>query len=297
MSESTGRAKVRDLFRLIEVEGLDLDQLRAAYDSLVRHAPLPADAEVTAVDAGGVPSTIVRAPGVGDACTIVWFHSGGYMVGSTRAYEPFAYALSVVASAQVLLVDYRLAPENPFPAAIDDAVTAATWALTANLGGSVVIGGDSAGGGLCLATLVKLRDAGLTPVAAVALSPVTDLAGQGDSMKTNGAGIDYACTPATVQGMAVTYFPGGDPTDPRVSPVYDDLAGLPPVYVTAGSIEALLDDSTRVVEKIVESGGEAALEIGDDLGHIWPIFPTVLPEAVETLERIGKFVRDHAATA
>jgi monoterpene epsilon-lactone hydrolase len=219
------------------------------------------------------------------------------MVGSTPAYEPFACALSAVSAAQVLLVDYRLAPENPFPAAIDDAVTAATWALKTYPSHTVVIGGDSAGGGLCLATLVRLRDAGLTPAAAVALSPLTDLAGQGESMKINGSGIDYACTPETVQGMAVTYFPGGDPTDPRVSPVYDDLTGLPPLFVTAGSIEALLDDSTRVVEKIIASGGEATLEIGDDLGHIWPIFPTVLPEAQATLERIGNFVRQYATSA
>lgn len=295
MTELTGRDQVRDLYRLIEGEGLTLDDLRSAYDRLIAHAPLPDDIRVTEVDAGGVPSLLVTAPGASSRRTIVWFHSGGYMVGSAQAYRHFAYELSRAADAQVLVVDYRLAPENPYPAAIDDAVAAAAWTLEEFPADQVVIGGDSAGGGLCIAANVILRERGTQPAAVIALSPLTDLAGQGESMKTNGAGIDYACTPETVVGMAVTYYPGGDPTDPRVSPVYDDLHGFPPLYVTVGSIEALLDDSTRLVDKVNAAGGSATLEIGEDLGHIWPVFSTILPEATATLARLADFVRTHTA--
>ncbi|KAF0957119.1 alpha/beta hydrolase [Rhodococcus sp. T7] len=297
MTELTGREMMRNLYRLIEGDGLSLDDLRSNYDKLIAHAPVPADISVSEVDADGVRCLLVGVAGTSEGRTIVWFHSGGYMVGSADAYQNFGYQLSKASGAQVLLVDYRLAPEDPYPAPIEDAVTAARWAIRTCPEGSVVIGGDSAGGGLCIAANVILRDAGLRPAAAIALSPLTDLAGRGESMKTNGAGIDYACTPETVAGMAQVYYPNGDPLDPKVSPIYDELHGLPPLYVTAGSIEALLDDSTRLVEKVNAAGGDAILEIGDDLGHIWPTFFSILPEGQATLERLGGFVRTHAKSA
>jgi epsilon-lactone hydrolase len=290
---TTPRERVNALFHEMPAEPPSMQALRDAYDAVVAHGEVPSDIVEEEVDAGGVRVLIVTAPGASTQRAVVWYHSGGYMVGSVHAYRAFAYRLSRAADAQVLLVDYRLAPEHPFPAAIDDALAAARWALETYVAGSIVIGGDSAGGALSLRTLVELRDLGLRPTAAVSLSPLADLALTGESITANAA-TDVAGSYAGFVGIAETYHPGGDRTEPRSSPFYSDFTGLAPLYLSAGSLEILLDDAIRIAQKIRVAGGEVTLDIGDDLGHIWPIFFDILPEADETVERIGAFIRQHA---
>lgn len=294
MPNSTPRERVEALFLTMPAEPPSMEALRDAYDRVVAHGEVPKDLDAISVDAGGVPALLVRAPGSSADRIVVWYHSGGYMVGSVDAYRAFGNRLSAAADAQVLLVDYRLAPENPFPAAIDDAVAAARWALETYPSDSVVIGGDSAGGALSLRTLVELRDLGLRPAAGISLSPLADLALTGATITTNAA-TDVAGNYEGFVGIGETYHPGGDRTHPRSSPFYSDFADLPPLFLAAGSLEILLDDSVRIARKIEDAGGDVTLEIGEDLGHIWPIFFSILPEGEATTLRLGDFVREHTA--
>jgi len=294
--------RVRELYQLIapdsgEPEELGLEELRDRYETLLATAPLPDDIEVTPVDADGVAVLRVRAPGVSTARTLVWLHSGGYMLGSARGYRAFGYELSRAADATVVLVDYRLAPEHPHPAALDDALAAAGWALAQGTPESTVLGGDSAGGALCVATLVGLRDrGGPLPAAAVSVSAMLDLAATGESMDTK-CDVDPVCSRDTVAMLAGAYLGGKDVADPTASPLYADVSGLPPIFVTVGSAETLLDDSVRLAEKVRAAGGEVTLEIADDMVHIWTLFHSILPEARGSIDRIGAFVRDHSKPA
>jgi epsilon-lactone hydrolase len=299
MAGSVALEQVRELYRIIapESEELALDELRERYETLLATAPVPDDIDVVAVDANGVAALQVRAPGASSTRTLVWLHSGGYLLGSAQGYRAFGYELSRAADATALLVDYRLAPENPYPAANDDALAATEWALNKGNPNSTVLGGDSAGGALCVATLVSLRDrGGALPAAAVCVSPMLDLAATGESMDTN-RDVDPVCSRETVAMLGGTYLGGGDVTNPIASPLYADVSGLPPILLTAGSAETLMDDSVRLAEKVRAAGGEVTLEIAEDMVHIWPLFHSILPEARLSIDRIGAFVRDHSKPA
>jgi epsilon-lactone hydrolase len=299
MAASEALDRVRELYKIIapESEELALPELRERYETLLATAPVPGDAEITPVDAGGVAALRVRAPGTSESRTLVWLHSGGYLLGSAHGYRAFGYELSRAADATVLVVDYRLAPEHPHPAALDDTLAATEWALAQGNPESTVLGGDSAGGALTVATLVGLRDrGGPVPAAAVCVSPMLDLAATGESMDTKRE-VDPVCSRDTVAMLGGAYLGGGDVTDPTASPLYAELSGLPPFFVTVGSAETLLDDSVRLAERVRAAGGEVTLEIADDMVHIWTLFHSILPEARESINRIGAFVRDHSKPA
>lgn len=296
MATSEALDQVRELYKLIAPESgePELDELRERYETLLATAPVPDDIEVTPVDTGGVAALRVRAPGVSTGRTLVWLHSGGYMLGSAHGYRAFGYQLSRAADATVLLIDYRLAPEHPHPAALDDAISATRWALAQGSPESTVLGGDSAGGALCIATLVRLRDGGgPLPVAAVSVSAMLDLAATGESMDTK-AELDPVCSRDTVAMLAGAYLQGTDVTHPSGSPLYAELAGLPPLFVTVGTAETLMDDSTRLADKVRAAGGEVTLDVADDMVHIWTLFHEILPEARESIQRIGTFIQDHS---
>jgi acetyl esterase/lipase len=200
MAASEALDRVRDLYKLIapESEELALPELRERYETLLATAPVPGDAEITPVDAGGVAALRVRAPGTSESRTLVWLHSGGYLLGSAHGYRAFGYELSRAADATVLVVDYRLVPEHPHPAALDDTLAATEWALAQGNPESTVLGGDSAGGALTVATLVGLRDrGGPVPAAAVCVSTMLDLAATGESMDTK-RDVDPVCSRDTV---------------------------------------------------------------------------------------------------
>lgn len=229
---------------------------------------------------------------------VLHLHGGAYILGSPRTHRGLAAALARTARARVLLPDYRLAPEHPFPAALDDAVATYRW-LVHQRGvdpARVAVCGDSAGGGLALALLVRLRELGEPlPACYVGLSPWTDLAGTGASMQDNAARDPWLRAELTPLA-AVAYAGDRSLDDPLVSPLYADLTGLPPMLVHAGDHEILLDDARRTVERAREAGVVADLGVFDGLWHVFQAFPGI-PESRWSLREIGAFIRRHTGVA
>ena len=289
--------RARDLLsHLVSEPEATMDDYRRLYDEVLDQFPVPPDADVEEVDAGGVPAFWVSAPGAAPDQVIVVVHGGGFCMGTAKGYQDFGYRLSQASGSRALVVDYRLAPENPYPAPLDDVVTAYRWARQVQGVRSVALVGDSAGGGIVMGTLAKLRDEGdQAPDAAVVCSPLVDLAGEGASL-TDRAHRDPLPAAALVEAMGGAYLGGKEPkSTPYASPLYADLGGLQPLRVLVGTDEGLHDDAVRLVEKIKAAGGSVDLEIGQDMIHIWPVFG-FLPEARESTERIGDFLREHLAT-
>jgi acetyl esterase/lipase len=272
-------------------ESLDAVAARANLEMLTAAAPVPEDIVCERVHAGGVPAEWVTAPGAGSR-VVLYLHGGGYVVGSVNTHRDLAGRLSRAAGARVLVLDYRLAPEHPFPAAVDDALAAYRWLLSdGRVPTDVAIGGDSAGGGLTLATLVALRDAGLPlPAAGVCLSPWTDLAGTGESLRTKAA-VDPMVQWSRLAQMADAYLAGQDARTPLASPLYADLRDLPPLLIQVGTAETLLDDATRIAERAQAAGVDVTLEPWDDMIHVFQAFAGLLPEGQQAVERIGAFIR------
>jgi acetyl esterase/lipase len=254
---------------------------------------LPPEVRTEAVDAGGVRAEWVWRPDSDLDRAILYLHGGGYALGSIATHRFLMQAIGQAAGARVLGIDYRLAPENPFPAAVEDAVAAWRWMLRQGLEPHrCAIGGDSAGGGLALATMLSVRDRGLPlPGAAVCLSPWTDLAGTGASVQSRAAD-DPMVTAEGLEKMATAYLGRASTRDPLASPLYANLAGLPPTLVQVGSAEILLDDSTRLADRAKAAGVEVVLETWDDMVHVFQAFP-MLAEAGQAIAGIGAFVRAH----
>lgn len=276
-------------------DGLDVEQMRGAYERLGSMFSAPEGTRNEPVDAGGVHAEWVCAGGVGDAAPILMYlHGGGYVIGSISTHRHLLGHLSAAVGARVLGLDYRLAPEHPHPAALDDAVAAYRWLLTEGHSPSrIVIAGDSAGGGLAVATLVALREAGdPLPAAAALLSPWADLAAEGESIHARAA-LDPMVQREGLLEMAARYVAGSDPKTPLCSPIHADLKGLPPLLVHVGTRETLYDDSTRLVAKAKEAGVEVTFEPWEDMIHVWHFFAPMLPEANDANLRIGEFFREY----
>jgi epsilon-lactone hydrolase len=258
--------------------------------------PPPDNVQTEAVDAGGVRAEWVTAPPADPQRVMLYRHGGGYVVGSIATHRGLAGRLSQAARARVLLIDYRLAPEHPFPAALEDATAAYRWLLAGGFTPArLTIAGDSAGGGLTVATLVALRDAGQPlPAAGVCLSPWTDLEGLGDSATTK-AGVDPIVQKDMLLRMASCYLGETPPRTPLAAPLYADLQGLPPLLVQVGTSEILLDDALRLAERATAAGVAVTLEPWEGMIHVWQLCAPMLPEGQEAIERIGAFVRQHAA--
>jgi acetyl esterase/lipase len=257
----------------------------------------PAGVETVATHLGGVPASLVTAPQSAPGRHILFLHGGAYIAGSALIYRHITWRFAMAAGACLASIDYRLAPEHPFPAALDDAVAA--WrALLA--GGAdprrCAVMGDSAGGGLALALALKLRDRGEPlPAAIVALSPWTDLAITGQSCRRNAA-FDPVLKSDDLKMLAAQYLGRADPRDPYVSPLYGDPRGLPPTLFQVGSDEILRDDSERMAQRMREAGRDVTLEIWPRMPHVWHGFAPVLPEARRAILRIGEFVRRWTTT-
>jgi acetyl esterase/lipase len=266
---------------------------RAQYDRAERVFPVPPDVAVKAVQAP-MAAEWLEPPAARDGAVIVYFHGGGYAIGSPRSHRHLAAAIGRAARAAVLLPDYRLAPEHPFPAAVDDAVAAYRWLLDRGQAPEhTVFAGDSAGGGLAVAALLALRERGLPlPAAGVCISPWVDLALTGGSYASKAAS-DPIVTRAGVQEMARAYVGQGDPRAPLVSPLYADLAGLPPLLIHVGSEEVLLDDAVALAERARAAGVETSLEVWPDMIHVWHWFLPMLDQAQAAIDGIGRFVQAH----
>jgi monoterpene epsilon-lactone hydrolase len=283
---------VQELLRGADLERLTLAERRAVGESI---APVPpAGTVVEPVDANGVPAEWVTAAGVGGSRVLLYFHGGAYQMGSPATLRHMIALLSGAASARVLSVDYRLAPEHPFPAAVQDAVAAYRWLLAAGTDpAAIAVSGDSAGGGLALAALVALRDAGdPMPAAAAVISPWTDLALTGESLRTRAA-VDVMIKPAGMRETAEAYLAGADPRNPLASPLYADLSGLPPILIHVGDAEVILADSTRFAAKAGDAGVDVTLEVWDEMPHVWHAFAGLLPESEQAIGRMGNWLQGH----
>ena len=271
-----------------------LAELRAAYSDLAEEHLLPDNIDHQPVDAGGVSAEWIRASDSRDDPAMLYLHGGCYGSGSIETHRELMTRLSLAASTRVLGLNYRLAPEHPFPAAVEDAVAGYRWLLDNGIPAArIAIAGDSAGGGLALATTIAARDARLPwPGAVVCLSPWVDLALSGASMETR-AGDDPIVSREMLLGWAKLYLGDHDARTTLASPLYADLHGLPPLLVQVGASEVLLDDATRLAERASTAGVETMLEVWPEMIHVWHTFAAILPEGREAIARIGEFVRAH----
>jgi epsilon-lactone hydrolase len=272
-----------------------LEVLRTAFPA----APAPEGTTVTPVDAGGIPAEWVVADAAAPDRRLLYLHGGGYVICSPATHRDLAGRISKAAGVAVLVLDYRLAPEHPYPAAVDDATAALRWMHDHGPTGpaparATFVAGDSAGGGLTLATLLATRDAGgRMPNAAVTISAWTDLAATGASLRTR-ADVDPMVTAAVLSRMVKEYLQGGDPQQPLASPLYADLRGLPPLLMQVGDAEVLLDDTSRVADKAIAAGVAVTVEVYPEMMHIFQLFAPVLPEGQQAIDRIGAFLKQIA---
>jgi acetyl esterase/lipase len=250
--------------------GASLAETRRGLAAAERFVPRPPAAfETSAIALGGVPAQRITPPRARDGRHILFLHGGGYVSGSAQLYRNLTWRFAGAAGAPLYFLDYRLAPEHPFPAAVDDAFDG--YCGLVDLGADarqIVLLGDSAGGGLVFALLLRLRDAQAPlPGAVVALSPWTDLALTGESLRRN-AEADPMLEAAAVPRLAEFYLVGADPRTPWASPLYGDLAGMPPSLIEVGSDEILLDDSVRLAERLEAAGSPVTLEIWPRMPHV-----------------------------
>lgn len=225
---------------------------------------------------------------------IIYLHGGSYIAGSPKTHRSLAAHISKVSKFPVLLIDYRLAPENPFPAALEDVISAYEWLLDAKEidPKKVIIAGDSAGGTLTLSALIKLRDDGSPlPAAGICLSPCTDLAITGDSIKTKSEEEIMLSEFEIVEAVKL-YLKDVDRKHPVASPLYADLTGLPPLLLQTGTAEMLLDDTIRFAEKAKNEGVEVTVDLWTDMFHVFQIFGNLMPESKKAIEKIGEFIQE-----
>lgn len=288
------RAMYEDLFQQFMAKGEDatVEYFRETYEAFTAQFPIPGDAQIETIDAGGVPAVVVTANGASSGKTILHFHGGGYVIGSANGYRAMGAAISQATGARVVLPDYRLAPENAYPAAVEDATAAYRGLLESGTPASeIVLSGDSAGGGLVAVTLLALRDTGdPLPAGGVMMSPWTDMALSGESFVSNDA-TDPLVKKDLLGMMAQMYLAGGDGSGPLASPLYGDYQGIPPLLIIVGGAETLRDDSVQLAERAKAAGVDVTINVVPDQLHIFPVFSSFLPEARQALEDIGSFVK------
>jgi phosphinothricin tripeptide acetyl hydrolase len=284
------------LAKLPPSDSLTVAERRAQYERAEKAFPTPPEVKVERVSAPVAPAEWLRPPGAAAGRVVLYLHGGGYVIGSPRSHRHLAAAVAVAGQASALLLDYRLAPEHPYPAAVDDATAAYRWLLDQGIApGHIVIGGDSAGGGLTMATLLALREARLPlPAGGVCISPWVDLTFSGASYRTRAA-VDPIVTRPGIDEMARAYLGATAARAPLASPLFADLRGLPPLLIHVGSDEVLLDDAVQLADRAKAAGVDATLEVWDRMVHVWHWFLPMLDEAQSAVDGIGRFIRTRAA--
>jgi acetyl esterase/lipase len=274
----------------------DVIDSRARFEKMGAFLGGAPDAKVETVDVDGVPAEWVSAADVDASRAILYLHGGGYAIGSLNTHRRLAFDISAASGARVLLLDYRLAPEHPFPAAVDDAAKGWRWLLKQGFpANKLAIAGDSAGGGLTIATLINLRDQKLgLPACAVAISPWVDLEGVGTSMTARSEQDPMVQKPG-LSWMADMYLAGKDARTPLAAPLHADLEGLPPILIQVGTAETLLDDSTRIAERLHSAGDEVKLSVWPNMLHVFPLFAPILSEGMDGCREIGQFIKARTA--
>lgn len=269
-----------------------VEKLRADMEAMMAALPAIPGVSYEPADAGGVPAEWATPDGVAPRGTLLYLHGGGYFEGSIDTHRRLVAALSRAAGVRGLSVGYRLAPEHPFPAAVEDAVAAYRWLVSEGreAPGRVVVAGDSAGGGLTFATLVALRDGGdPLPAGGFGISPWTDLAATGESLTTR-RDQDPMIDPASLDVTVARYLPAGDRRQPLASPLYADLEGLPPLLIHVGGAEVLYDDAARMAQAARKAGVEVELAEWDGAFHVWHMLAGMLPESDEAVAAAGAWI-------
>jgi epsilon-lactone hydrolase len=275
----------------------DMTVLRPVYEEFMLQTSAPADVSVAEVELGGVLALEFSAPEATADAAVLFFHGGVFAMGSPRSSANLAGQLSRQARAKVFSVEYRLAPENPYPAAPDDALQSYRGLLERGVSQErIALFGESAGGALALGTLVAARDGGLPqPAAAVLYSPWVDLTLSGTSMDTK-ASVDYLLAPDALRGAVYGYVGAADPASATVSPLFADLQGIAPLHVQCGSYEVLLDDATRLAAAAAAADVAVQLDVTPAMPHVFQASAPELAEANAALERTGAFLRSRLSS-
>ncbi len=270
----------------------------ASADSLL--PSVPGHVEVEAFSIGEIPCEWLWAGGQsGDRdAALLYLHGGGYVTGGLNSHRDVAWRLSRSANCRVLLIEYRLAPAHPFPAALEDATECYRWLLDNGYApNKLAVAGDSAGGGLSLSLVMNARNLGLPlPLSLALISPWCDLSLSGDTVALN-AKADAMLDPAGLEKMALAYLSDRDPRAPLASPLFGDLSGMPPMMIVAADNEILLSDSNRLAETVRALGGEASVDLWSGVPHAFPVFASRLPEGRKAIEQLGRFLRERRTTS
>jgi monoterpene epsilon-lactone hydrolase len=276
----------------------DVNEQRRLLKELLSAQPLPADVTVTAAALGGVPTAEITVDGIEPRHVVLYFHGGVYVMGDAFLAADLASQVGRRTDAKAISVDYRLAPEHPYPAAVDDALAAYEALLHNGIAPSdIAFAGESAGGGLAIATLVNARDQGLPlPAAAFVMSPYVDLTLAGTTMETRRE-VDPLLSLEALQARVPDYTSGQDAALGLISPVFADLSGLPPLIIQAGTHEVLLEDAVRLAGQAVIADVEVTLAITPVVPHVFQAYPPILDEGAAALDRAGRFLSAHLAGA
>lgn len=271
---------------------LEYQRYLSAFTSLKRNELIPKEVIFEQVDANGVPAEWVISPNAKKEKVLFHLFGGGYVMGTieTRRWLPFL--MGRASKIRSLIIGYRLAPEHPFPAALEDSLTAYRWLISTGISSqNIILTGASAGGGLVVSTLIRLRELKLPlPAGAVLLSPWTDLACTGESLESN-AEYEPGITIPILRGIAKLYHGEQSPKNPLVSPLYADLEILPPMLIQAGNIETLRDDSVRLANRVKAAGIDVTLQIWEDMPHVFQNYYNDIPESNQSIEDIGRFIQ------
>jgi epsilon-lactone hydrolase len=278
--------------------GSSVDEQRRLLREAVSAQPLPADVTVTAAALDGVPTAEITVDEIEPRHVVLYFHGGVYVIGDAFLAADLASQVGRRTQAKVISVDYRLAPEHPYPAAVDDALAAYEALLRNGVAPSnIAFAGESAGGGLAIATLVNARDHGLPlPAAAFVMSPYVDLTLAGASIETK-RDVDPLFTRELLQDRVGDYTAGQDAALGLISPIFADLSGLPPLIIQAGTHELLLDDAVRLAQQAATADVEVTLDITPGVPHVFQAYYPILDEAAAALDRAGQFLSGQLAGA
>jgi epsilon-lactone hydrolase len=278
--------------------GSDVSEQRRLLRELLSAQPLPGDVTVTAAALGGVPTAEITVDGVEPRHVVLYFHGGVYVMGDAFLAADLASQVGRRTRAKAISVDYRLAPEHPYPAAVDDALAAYEALLDNGTAPSdVVFAGESAGGGLAIATLVNARDHQLPPpAAAFVMSPYADLTLAGTTLETKGKA-DPLLSRQALQARVADYTAGQDAALPLISPLFADLSGLPPLIIQAGTHEVLLDDALRLAQRAAIADVAVTLDVTPGVPHVFQAYHQILDEAAAALDRAGQFLSAQLAVA
>jgi monoterpene epsilon-lactone hydrolase len=272
----------------------DVAELRSGFEALMRGIPVPSDVRTMKTAVGGVDVVEVTVDGIDSTNVILYFHGGVYVIGSADSSVPLVADLARRAKAKAISVDYRLAPENPYPAAVEDARAAYEGLLAQGVDPSTIaIAGESAGGGLTAALLLAVRDADLPmPASAFVMSPWADLTLSGNTI------VDRQAVDPILKGEALSlrvadYVASADASDPLISPIFADLAGLPPMLIQVGAHEILLSDAVRLAERAANADVAVTLEVVPGVPHVFQAYAAVLDEGNAALNRAAEFLHAH----